>query len=506
MSEACQLHDIMKENLQKEAYSMKISIRSSRSNDSVAVFMQHEHGHLSGKPEQNFEALRRAYEETESFEKEAGAIFENAWLDNGALKTGVVVQAGDCSLKSVMKMAKSITRIVKKVNATVDLILDDISAVEDKVYFLRDLGTALSESAYKFDTYKTEKKDPKVPHVLNVILPEVSALRKPLEEGIRLGETVNLARTLVNEPANTMLPEQMAAEAERAGKQYGFDVQVFDDAEIEKLYMPAYLTVAQASENRPKLIVMTYKGDSKRPDEILGLVGKGLSFDTGGYSLKSKDGMIDMKTDMGGAAAVIGAISAIAVQGLEVNVTAVVAACENMISGGGYRPGDIIQSRGNKTIFIKSTDAEGRLTLIDAVDYIIHDLKVTKVVDIATLTGAQVVALGSSVTGAVSNNDGLWSTMLEASAQSGEKMWRMPLFEEIVETIKHKEADLTNAVREAGMITAGAFIGEFVGQTPWIHLDIAGPSYTKKPAGLTEYGATGVGVKSLYYLAKAMEA
>ncbi len=485
---------------------MKINLRSSRSSDSATVFFQHEDGHLSGVPDPSFDALRRAFEATECFEKKAGAIFENAWLDNGALRTGAVVQAGDCSLKSVIELAKSIIGFTEKMHVPVDLILDDISAVEDKIYFLRDLGTALSESAYQFDTYKTDKKPPKGPLVLNVILPEVSSLHEPLKEGLKLGETVNLARMLVNEPANTMLPDQIAEQAQRAGKKHGFEVRVYEEREIEELNMPAYLTVARASENRPKLIVMTYKGDAERPNEILGLVGKGLSFDTGGYSLKSKDGMIDMKTDMGGAAAVIGAISAISAQALGVNVTAVVAACENMISGGGYRPGDIIQSRGNKTIFIKSTDAEGRLTLIDAIDYIIKDLKVTKVVDIATLTGAQVVALGTSVTGAVSNNDALWTTMLEASAQSGEKMWRMPLFEEIIETIKHKEADLINAVREAGMITAGAFIGEFVGQTPWIHLDIAGPSYTKKSMGLTQYGATGVGVKSLYYFAKAFEA
>ncbi len=479
---------------------MKINVISKSSDDAFKVYLQVEEGLLTGKPDESFDALFQAYKDTDTYVSTPGSVFKNAWLDQKKLKSAAIVQTGDGSLKDIFKAGKALAGIVKKVGS-IELVLLDVTGVADKTYFLRDLGTAVAQAGYEFDAYKTDKLGSEEV-VFNVVLPEIESLRSPFREGVELGEATNLARQLVNEPANVMVPERIAVEAETAGKHFGFNVKVHDQEAIEKLNMPAYLSVAKASENKPHLIVMTYSGNPEAPDDILGLVGKGLSFDTGGYSLKSKDGMIDMKSDMGGAAAVIGAMSAIAGQKLKINVTAVVAACENMISGGGYRPGDIIQSRGGKTIFIKSTDAEGRLTLIDAVDYIIKDLKVKRVVDIATLTGAQVIALGTSVTGAVSNHDGLWREMQMASDLSGEKLWRMPLFEEIVETIKHKEADLTNAVREAGMITAGAFIGAFVGETPWIHLDIAGPSYTKKPQGLTEYGATGVGVKTLYYFAK----
>ena len=317
----------------------------------------------------------------------------------------------------------------KKLEA-VEVVLSSVAA-DDKASFVRNLALALSEASYKFDTYKTgDKKDLKLETL--VVLPEAAELQTAFNEGLNLGQSTKIAKMLVNEPANVMLPERMAEEAVKAGKDHGFDVKVMEDAEIEALNMPAYLTVAKASENRPRLIVMEYKGNPDKADDILGLVGKGLSFDTGGYSLKPPASMTTMKTDMGGAAAVIGAMSAIAAQNLKVNVIAIVAACENMISGGGYRPGDIIDSRGGKTIFIKSTDAEGRLTLIDAIDYIIKDLKVSRVVDIATLTGAQIIALGMTVTGAVSNDDEFWSKMESASKISGEHVWRMPLTEEIV--------------------------------------------------------------------------
>ncbi len=484
---------------------MKLILKNETGQNDNKVYVQFEGGEFTGALTGAFSDLYEVHEKSERFEKKAATVFANTWVDSGVLKSAAVVQAGKGSLKETYKTGKAIVQYAQAQKfETVEIELLNLDGVQDKTEFVRNLGIALSESAYKFDTYKTsDKKEEKLE--VNVVLPNEDSLKQVFEEGSKLGEGTKVAKMLVNEPANIMLPERMADEAVKAGKTFGFEVKVMEDAEIEALNMSAYLTVANASENRPRLIVMEYKGNPGNSEEILGLVGKGLSFDTGGYSLKPPASMTTMKTDMGGAAAVIGAMSAIASQKLNVNVTAVVAACENMISGGAYRPGDIINSRGGKTIFIKSTDAEGRLTLIDAIDYIIKDLKVSRVVDIATLTGAQVIALGMTVTGAVSNNDEFWAKMESASKVSGEDVWRMPLTEEIVESIKHKEADITNAVREAGMITAGAFIGEFIDETPWIHLDIAGPSWTEKPFGLTTYGATGVGVKNLYYLAKSFE-
>lgn len=484
---------------------MKLNLRNESGNSNNKVYLQFEGGELTGKLSDVFGGLFEIHRESERFEKKASSAFNNAWVEGDEINSASVFQAGKGCLKETFKVGKAIVQYAQTQKyESVEIELVNLDGAEDKSEFVRNLGIALSESAYKFDTYKTgEKKEDKLETF--VVLPDENDLRVLFEEGLKLGEGTKFAKMLVNEPANIMIPERMAEEAVKAGEAHGFEVKVMEDAEIEALNMPAYLTVAKASENRPRLIVMEYKGNPDNAEEILGLVGKGLSFDTGGYSLKPPTGMATMKTDMGGAAAVIGAMAVIAGQKLKVNVTAVVAACENMISGGCYRPGDIIDSRGGKTIFIKSTDAEGRLTLVDAIDYIIKDLKVSRVVDIATLTGAQVIALGMTVTGAVSNDDDFWAMMESASKTSGEDVWRMPLTEEIVESIKHKEADITNAVREAGMITAGAFIGEFIGETPWIHLDIAGPSWTEKPLGLTTYGATGVGVKNLYYLAKSFE-
>lgn len=356
---------------------------------------------------------------------------------------------------------------------------------------------ALVISDYSFDKYK-EKANAST---LKTIFVE-SCEEEALEEGLALGESLVVARNLVNEPANVMTPQALAQHALDYGQAYGFEVEVLDKEAIEALGMVAYMNVAKASDNPPKFIIMKYM-NAPDSDEVLAYVGKGLTFDTGGYSLKPKEGMLTMKSDMGGSAAVIGAMCALAKMGVKKNVYGLVAACENMVSGGAYRPGDIIGSRGNKSIFIQSTDAEGRLTLIDAVDYAVKDLKVTKIVDIATLTGACLVALGTTTTGVVSNDDGFYKALEEASKISGERVWRMPLFPEYKKLIQHEDADLVNSTRMAGMITAGMFIGEFVGDTPWIHMDIAGTSWTGKKNSYQSYGATGVGVKNLYYLAQA---
>lgn len=482
---------------------MKVNLSMNNEKSENRVILQFENGDLTGQLSEGFSKLFDVYKSSDRFEKKAGSKFTNTWLDDNRLKSEAVFEMSTGSLKDAHKAGQSIIQYaISNKFESIEIDFENISGAEDKILLVRNFAMALTESGYKFDTYKTgDKKDERLDVIVN--LENDVDVKKAFEEGVTIGEATKVAKMMVNEPANVMLPKRMAEEAVKAGKTFGFDVKVLEDPEIEALNMPAYLTVAKASENRPRLIVMEYKGNPDKADDVLGLVGKGLSFDTGGYSLKPPASMTNMKTDMGGAAAVVGAMAAISGQGLKVNVTAVVAACENMISGGGYRPGDIIDSRGGKSIFIKSTDAEGRLTLIDAIDYIIKDLKVSRVVDIATLTGAQVIALGNTVTGAVSNNDDFWSKMESASKISGENVWRMPLTEEIVDSIKHKEADITNAVREAGMITAGAFIGEFVDETPWIHLDIAGTSWTEKPFGLTPYGATGVGVKNLYFLAKS---
>ena len=264
--------------------------------------------------------------------------------------------------------------------------------------------------------------------------------------------------------------------------------------------MKAFLEVAKGSVHKPRLIVMRYMGN-ENSDERVGLVGKGLTFDTGGYSLKPSTSMDTMKSDMGGAAAVIGTMQALAKNKVEKNVVAVVAACENAISGGSYKPGDIIGSMAGKTIEVLNTDAEGRLTLVDAVTYIIEKEKVDKVVDVATLTGAVLVALGTEVTGVISNNDEFYDELIVAARRSGEKFWRLPNDKCYKKLYKGDFADLKNTGgRYGGSITAGMFIGEFVQDKPWLHLDIAGTSWSDSGNDTTPKGGTGAPVSTLYEL------
>lgn len=363
----------------------------------------------------------------------------------------------------------------------------------------------LAYSDYKFDKYKSDRKEQLALEVSlsNVLEAKLKETEEYIEEANTIVEAVLLARDLVNEPANVLYPETLAEAAVEAGQKFGFNVEVLDEIQIDELDMKAFMSVAQGSENPPRFIIMRYFGDKENKEDILGLVGKGLTYDSGGYSLKPNDGMVTMKCDMGGAAAVIGAISVIAKRKLNINVVAVVAACENMVSGGAYKPGDIIGSMAGKTIEVLNTDAEGRLTLVDAVHYVLDKEKASKVIDVATLTGAALVALGVTTTAVVSNNDEFFSELEKASGKSGEKVWRLPGFEDYKKLIKSDIADLKNiGGRFAGTITAGLFIGEFVQNKPWLHLDIAGTAWTDSEKDYYSKGGTGVGVRTLYYLAK----
>lgn len=366
-------------------------------------------------------------------------------------------------------------------------------------------GAALTN--YKFDKYKTAKKEEnkEIEEFIIYGLSEdqIEKAESALEEAEALITGNIIARDLVNEPANVIYPETLADKAKEIGQEAGFEVEVFNKEDIEKLDMKAFLEVGKGSEKEPKLIVMKYRGNEEDKDNIFGLVGKGLTYDAGGYSIKSTPGMTTMKSDMGGAAAVIGAMASIAKKKLKVNVTAVVAACENMISGGAYKPGDIIGSMAGKTIEVLNTDAEGRLTLIDAVHYIIDKEKVNKVVDIATLTGAVLSALGTTATGVVTNNEEFYAELQHASNRSGEKVWQLPSFDEYKELIKSDIADLKNTGgRNAGTVAAGLFIGEFVQDKPWLHLDIAGTSWSDANKNYLTKGGTGAGARLLYYLVK----
>lgn len=369
-----------------------------------------------------------------------------------------------------------------------------------------ELGRALAEGAqlasYKFDKYITERKENPVETVN--ILGEEDSFSQGISEGLILAEATNLARRLTDEPANIMTPAQLAREAEDTGAKYGFAVQVRDEAAIRALGMEAFLAVAKASDNPPRLIVMRHMGDPSSK-EILALVGKGLTYDSGGLSLKPRQSMDGMKGDMAGAAAVIGAMAAIARLKVKANVVGVVAACENMVSGKAYKVNDIVGSMAGKSIEVLNTDAEGRLTLADAVHYAVAAERATRVLDIATLTGAAVVTFGKITTAVLANDETFYAKLQGASELAGERIWRLPHDDEFKDLIKSDLADVRNTSKDgAGTITAGLFVGAFADGKPWLHLDIAGTSWLNSEGDYNPKGATGVGVRTMFHLSREL--
>ncbi len=331
----------------------------------------------------------------------------------------------------------------------------------------------------------------------------VTSLEQGCRKGQILADAAILARDMVNEPANYMTPTDMAQEASRLAETYGFPVEVLEREQMEELGMGALLGVALGSHQPPKFIILRYKGRDSEEIDIT-LVGKAITFDSGGISLKPAANMGDMKGDMSGGAAVIAAMAAIAQLKPVINVMALVPATENLPGGGALKPADILTAMDGKTIEIISTDAEGRLALADALGYA-RQQDTKRIVDIATLTGACVVALGTVTTGVFGNNQELVDQVIAAGTEAGEKMWQLPVYDEYKEQNKSPVADIKNTGgRDAGAITAALFVGEFAGDTPWVHLDIAGTNMIDKPRKYEVKGATGVPVRTLVNLVLAL--
>ena len=356
---------------------------------------------------------------------------------------------------------------------------------------------------YRFRKYMTKEAEDKEVKELLVVernSAKLKALQRGCDKGQIVAEAAMLARDLVNEPANHMTPTDLAKVAEGLAKKHGLGLTILDCEQMTKEGMGALLGVAQGSCQPPKLIVLSYKGD-KKSSKAWGFVGKGITFDSGGISIKPSEGMADMKGDMAGAAAVMAAVSAIARLKVKVNVTAVIPATENLPSGTATKPGDVLKAITGKTIEVVNTDAEGRLILADALGYAVKQ-GLSPLVDIATLTGACYVALGGFCSGLFGSNQELIDKLVKAGAESGERLWQLPMYEEYKELNKSDIADIKNSGgRWGGAITAAQFLAEFVGETPWAHIDIAGTSDTDKEKGYLVKGATGIGVRTLVNLA-----
>ena len=352
------------------------------------------------------------------------------------------------------------------------------------------------------DTYKSDRKDQNIDE-LTIVAPTGASrqeLERALEEGRFIGESQNFTRELVNEPGNRMTPSMLAARARMMVEQLGapeLRIETYAADKIKELKMGAFWSVAQGSDEPPALIVIRYDPQGAPETPVIGLVGKGITFDSGGISIKPSDGMEKMKYDMAGGAAMLGAMRALALLGPKVRVLAIICATENMPSGKAQKPGDVQIAMSGKSIEIINTDAEGRLVLADGLHYA-RQLGATHLVDAATLTGACVVALGYVNAGVFANNDEMWERFRGALQRAGEKMWRLPLDAEYQEQIRSTIADIQNTGgRWGGAVTAAMFLKEFVEETPWIHLDIAGTAWMEDNKAWIAKGPSGVAVRSL---------
>ncbi len=382
---------------------------------------------------------------------------------------------------------------------TFDGAADDVEALAE--------GALLGD--YDADRYRTERNGERRIDTLWFATggaPASEAAHAAVERGRILAESQNFTRDQVNEPANRMTPTLFARQAQEVAERSGLECQVLGPEEIQALKMGAFMAVAQGSEEPPRLIVLRYTPLDAPPSPVVGLVGKGITFDTGGISIKPSENMHEMKTDMAGGATMLGVMRAIALLKPRIRVIAVVPATENMPSGKAYRPGDVITSMSGKTIEILNTDAEGRLVLADALAYA-RQLGCTVLIDAATLTGAVTIALGNITTGVFGWNKEWVNRVLEAAAQAGEKMWALPVDEDYRELYKSPIADLANTGgRYGGAITAAMFVGEFAGDTPWVHLDIAGTRWCNEEKPYRAKGPTGHGVRTLVRLLQNLAA
>jgi len=426
----------------------------------------------------------------------------------GKLPAGIVAVAGlgkrqNFNVDKIRGVAGEFCRVLRKLNChKIATILHGtgIGGIE-----LEASAEAIAEGAllglYSFTKYKKPEYED-IEEMLIVVREKekVSILEPAIGKGKLVAGATNLARDMVNEPANYMTPSQMAEAAKEIASKYNLEFKVFDQEDMEAMGMGAILGVAKGSNQPPKLITLSHKGD-ERSEKALGFLGKGITFDSGGISIKASEGMSEMKDDMAGAAAVMTALGAIAQLKPKINVTAIIPATENLPSGSALKPGDVLKAMNGKTIEVISTDAEGRLILADALSYA-QKLGLSPLIDLATLTGACRVALGTLYSGLFSNDQDLVDKILRAAERTGERMWQMPMPEEYKEQNKSEIANVKNTGnRYGGAITAALFLTEFVDNTPWVHIDIAGTASSNKESGYIIKGATGVGVRTLVELA-----
>ncbi|QIG50693.1 leucyl aminopeptidase [Nordella sp. HKS 07] len=382
---------------------------------------------------------------------------------------------------------------VESASIAADVATSGLDAAE----FAALLASGAALRTYSFDRYKSKKPaNGKALSSLTVLTGQAAKAKKAFADYEAIAQGVHFARDLVNEPANKLNPVEFAARV-KVNAKAGLAVEILTPAQMKKLGMGALLGVAQGSVNEPRLVVMRWQG-GKKGDKPLAFIGKGVTFDTGGISIKPAAGMEDMKGDMGGAACVAGLMLALARRKAKVNAVGVIGLVENMPDGNAQRPGDIVTSMSGKTIAVLNTDAEGRLVLADALWYTQDRFKPKFMINLATLTGAIMVALGKEHAGLFSNNDELATRLYDQGLATGEKVWRMPLAPEYDKMLDFEVADMKNiGGRNAGAITAAQFLQRFVNNVPWVHLDVAGTAMDSNKSPINQSWGSGWGVRLL---------
>ncbi len=444
----------------------------------------------------------------EDFKGEIGETALIRFSAKGKVKASRLLLVGvgdkaDYNAASVSGVAGAATRFLRKRNVKSFALMPRCE--DDAATVAQSAAQGYVTSQFELDKYRTKDKNSKSVDsmVLFVEGAEESALKSGLARGVAIGDSMNFARDLANEPPNILHPTEMAKRAQAMAKETGLKCEILDEAKMQKLGMGSLLSVSLGSEQPAKLIVLKYepKKSTAKKGELLALVGKGITFDTGGISLKPGEGMDAMKYDMSGGATVLGTMRAIALLKPSVPVLGVVAAVENMPDGRATRPSDVVTAMNGKTVEILNTDAEGRLVLADAVAYA-EKQGATRIVDMATLTGAVIIALGDVNTGIMGNDQGLVDEIIASGKAAGEKFWQLPLGPEYSKSIKSDIADVKNIgpARKAGTIIGGVFIQEFIDKAKWAHLDIAGTAWCDSERPFQAKGPTGVAIRTLVNL------
>jgi leucyl aminopeptidase len=426
---------------------------------------------------------------------------------NLGAKAALLVGLGDKKTVSADRLRRAAAAVVRrspKAKTVATTLLDAVPSGGDRAAAAQALAEGAALGAYRFLRYKQKNEAPALERLV-VLGKKDDAVQSGLDRGMAVAAAVAWARDLVNEPAGAMTPTQLAEEARRAADQGGLEIEILDEVEIANQGLGGLLGVSLGSDQPPRLVKLTYTPPG-RPTGTVALVGKGITFDSGGLSLKTADGMETMKTDMSGAAAVIGAMSVLRAAGVQTKVIAFVPTTENMPGGRAIKPGDVLKIRNGKTVEVLNTDAEGRLVLADGLSLAVEE-KPDAIIDLATLTGACVVALGMKMAGLMGNDEGWIGQVRAAADRVGEPVWPLPLPEEYRKDLDSEIADMKNISgnRGGGALTAGLFLSEFVGDVPWAHLDIAGPARASGDDGYIGKGGTGFGVRTLIEVLSTFE-